>query len=174
MNRSALAGLIARALLVAGLLVSLQVSSSEASGPSELKSFDGATDWANGKPVHMTDLKNKVVVVDFYTSRCSNCLAAVPHLAALYKKYRSQGLQVIGVHTPEMDSEHEISLVNATIKRLGIEYPVAIDNNNEIWNAYHNQYWPSLLIYDKSGRLVYEHAGEGAYSEIDNKIHSLL
>jgi thiol-disulfide isomerase/thioredoxin len=155
-------------------LISVSTLSCFASAPGQLPGFEGATGWVNGDPVSSSQLQNKVVVVDFYTSQCSNCLAAVPHVAELYKKYREQGLVVVGVHTPEMESEHALPLVSATIKRLGIEYPVALDNDTDIWKKYHNQFWPNLLIYDKSGKLAYSHAGEGEYGEIDAKVKSLL
>jgi thiol-disulfide isomerase/thioredoxin len=155
-------------------LISLSTLSCFASAPVQLPGFEGATGWVNGEPVSSSQLRNKVVVVDFYTSQCSNCLAAVPHVAELYKKYKEQGLVVVGVHTPEMESEHALPLVTATIKRLGIEYPVALDNDTEVWKKFHNQYWPNILIYDKSGKLVYSHAGEGEYAEIDAKVKSLL
>jgi thiol-disulfide isomerase/thioredoxin len=139
-----------------------------------IKEFEGIDNWINSAPLSTARLKNKVVLIDFYTSRCSNCLAAVPHVVALYNKYHSKGLEVVGVHTPELDSERKIEVVKATAKRLGIEYPIAVDNDSRTWNAYKNHYWPSLLLFDRDGKLVYQHAGEGAYDEIERKVSSLL
>ena|ERR1700733_2904557 len=140
----------------------------------QLRDFEGIDVWLNSPPLSKTSLKNKVVIIDFYTSRCSNCLAAVPHVVSLYNKYHGKGLEVIGVHTPELESERQIEVVKATAKRLGINYPIAVDNAARTWSAYNNHYWPNLLIFDKAGKLVYQHAGEGAYEEIDLKISSLL
>jgi thiol-disulfide isomerase/thioredoxin len=139
-----------------------------------LKEFDGIEGWINSSPLTLANLKNKVVIIDFYTSRCSNCLAAVPHVVFLYQKYHSKGLEVIGVHTPELASEHQIEVIKATAKKLGINYPIAIDNDSRTWNAYNNHYWPNLLIFDRQGKLVFQHAGEGAYDEIDRKVSALL
>ena len=141
---------------------------------TRLNEFEGIDVWINSSPISIASLKNKVVVIDFYTSRCSNCLAAVPHVVALYHKYHGKGLEVVGVHTPELESERQIEVIKATAKRLGIDYPIAVDNASRTWNAYSNRYWPNLLIFDKEGKLVYQHAGEGAYEEIDLKISSLL
>jgi thiol-disulfide isomerase/thioredoxin len=141
---------------------------------TSLKKFEGISIWINSPPLTLASLKNKVVVIDFYTSGCSNCLAAVPHVVALYRKYHSKGLEVVGVHTPEMEFEHRIPLIKDTARRLGIEYPIAVDNDSETWRAYNNSYWPNLLIFDRDGKLVYEHAGDGAYDEIDRKVASLL
>ncbi len=141
---------------------------------SNLQEFKGISSWLNTQPLTRNDLKGKVVAIDFYTSGCSNCRAAVPHVVALYKKYRDKGLVVVGVHTPESDYERELKTVRSTATQLGIEYPIAIDNQQATWNAYQNQYWPNILIFDRQGKLVYQHAGEGSYDEIDSKVNSLL
>ncbi len=141
---------------------------------SSLKEFAGIETWLNSPPRTLADLKNKVVIIDFYTSRCANCLAAVPHVVTLYRKYHAKGLEVIGVHTPELASERQIEVVKATAKKLGIEYPIVIDNDGRTWNAYNNHYWPNLLIFNRQGKLAFHHAGEGAYEQIDNEVSSLL
>jgi thiol-disulfide isomerase/thioredoxin len=137
---------------------------------NQLKEFEGIDVWINSPPISRATLKNKVVIIDFYTSRCSNCRAAVPHVVALYNKYHGRGLEVVGIHTPELDSERQIEVVKATAKKLGIDYPIAVDNDSRIWNAYNNHYWPNLLLFNKEGKLVYQHAGEGAYDELCSKV----
>jgi thiol-disulfide isomerase/thioredoxin len=134
----------------------------------------GISYWINSSPITASDLKNKVVIVDFYTSQCSNCMAAVPHVVNLYNKYHERSLIVIGIHTPELPSERQRQVIESTAQRLGITYPIAVDNENKTWSEYNNHYWPNLLIFDRSGQLVFQHAGEGAYEEIDAKVAALL
>jgi hypothetical protein len=95
-------------------------------------------------------------------------------VVSLYQKYHQKGLEVIGVHTPELPAEHQIEVIKDTAQRLGISYPIAVDNSASTWNEYNNRYWPNLLVFDRKGRLIYQHAGEGAYDEIDRKVASLL
>lgn len=134
----------------------------------------GATQWLNSPPLTGAMLRDKVVLVDFWTYSCSNCLNALPHVKAWDEKYRAQGLMVIGVHTPEYDAEKNQQNVEQAIKRLGVAYPVAMDNQYAIWNAYENKYWPAQYLIDAKGQLRYQHYGEGAYQEIESKIRELL
>jgi len=113
----------------------------------------GATQWLNSKPLSSEMLRGKVVLVDFWTYSCSNCLNALPHVKAWDEKYRAQGLVVIGVHTPEYDAEKNQQNVEQAIKRLGVTYPVAMDNNYAVWNAYENKYWPAQYLIDAKGKL---------------------
>jgi glutathione peroxidase-family protein len=113
-------------------------------------------------------------LVDFWTYGCYNCVNTLPHVTRLYDTYKDKGLIVIGVHTPEFAFEKSTDAVQAAIKRHGIRYPVAQDNEYATWNAYHNQYWPAQYIIDRSGKIVFEHAGEGQYQEIERKIQELL
>lgn len=136
--------------------------------------FAGISNWFNSQPLKLADLRGKVVLVDFWTYGCVNCVNTLPHVTKLYSKYRDRGLVVIGVHTPEFPFEHSASNVQAALKRHGILYPVAQDNNSQTWNAYGNQYWPAQYIIDQNGKIVFQHAGEGQYEEIDRTVARLL
>lgn len=136
--------------------------------------FAGATTWINSGPLTLDSLRGKVVLIDFWTFQCYNCLNALPHVKALYEKYRKEGFVVIGVHTPELPQERVVENVRREVKRLGITYPVVVDNDYAIWNAYHNQYWPAAYYADASGELRFSHFGEGAYDEQDQAVARLL
>lgn len=136
--------------------------------------FTGITNWFNSKPLTMADLRGKVVMVDFWTYGCVNCVNTLPHVNDLYAKYKDKGLVVVGVHTPEFPFERSASNVQAALKRHGIAYPVAQDNNSKTWNAYRNQYWPAQYIIDQSGKIVFRHAGEGSYDQIERTVAKLL
>ena len=136
--------------------------------------FDGATTWINSAPLTVDSLRGKVVLIDFWTFACYNCLNALPHVKALYEKYRKQGCVVIGVHTPELTHERVIDNVRREVERLGITYPVVVDNDYAIWNAYANQYWPAAYYADATGELRFSHFGEGAYREQDEAVARLL
>jgi Peroxiredoxin len=136
--------------------------------------FAGISNWFNSAPLNMTDLRGKVVLVDFWTYGCVNCVNTLPHVTDLYAKYRDRGLVVVGVHTPEFPFERSASNVQAALKRHGITYPVAQDNDSQTWNAYRNQYWPAQYIVDQSGKIVFQHDGEGQYEQMDRTIARLL
>ncbi|HSQ29813.1 MAG TPA: cytochrome c biogenesis protein CcdA [Gemmatimonadaceae bacterium] len=136
--------------------------------------FAGATTWINSGPLTLDSLRGRVVLVDFWTFQCYNCLNALPHVKALYEKYRKDGFVVIGVHTPELPQERVVENVRREVKRLGITYPVVVDNDYAIWNAYHNQYWPAAYYADASGELRFSHFGEGAYDEQDQAVARLV
>ena len=136
--------------------------------------FSGLTNWQNSAPLTLANLRGKVVLVNFWTYGCVNCVNTLPHVTQLYAKYKDKGLVIVGVHTPEFPFERSASNVQAALKRHGITYPVAQDNNSATWNAWRNQYWPAQYIVDPSGRIVYSHAGEGAYDEIDRTVGKLL
>jgi thiol-disulfide isomerase/thioredoxin len=136
--------------------------------------FTGISNWFNSKPLTIADLRGKVVLVDFWTYGCVNCVNTLPHVTELYAKYKDRGLVVVGVHTPEFPFERSASNVQAALKRHGITYPVAQDNDSQTWNAYRNQYWPAQYIIDQSGRIVFQHAGEGRYDEIERTVARLL
>jgi thiol-disulfide isomerase/thioredoxin len=136
--------------------------------------FVGITNWFNSAPLNIADLRGKVVLVDFWTYGCVNCVNTLPHVTALYEKYKDRGLVVVGVHTPEFPFERSAGNVQAALKRHGITYPVAQDNDSKTWNAYRNQYWPAQYIVDRNGRIVFQHAGEGQYEEIERTIAGLL
>jgi thiol-disulfide isomerase/thioredoxin len=153
-----------------GRAAPLAVAAAEETAPD----FTGISNWFNSKPLSIADLRGKVVLVDFWTYGCVNCVNTLPHVTDLYAKYRDRGLVVVGVHTPEFPFEHSAANVQAALKRHGITYPVAQDNDSRTWNAYRNQYWPAQYIIDQSGRIVFQHAGEGRYDEIDRTISQLL
>jgi len=134
----------------------------------------GAAAWLNSEPLTPASLQGKVVLVDFWTYGCSNCLNALPSVKGWAEKYKAQGLIVIGVHTPEFAYEKELSNVQRSVRDLGITYPVALDNNYTIWRAFHNQYWPSQYLIDRTGHILYIHAGEGDYAQIELAIQQLL
>ena len=136
--------------------------------------FSGISNWFNSAPLNIADLRGKVVLVDFWTYGCVNCVNTLPHVTELYAKYRDRGLVVVGVHTPEFPFERSASNVQAALKRHGISYPVAQDNDSQTWNAWHNQYWPAQYIVDQNGKIVYQHDGEGQYEQIDRTIARLL
>jgi thiol-disulfide isomerase/thioredoxin len=136
--------------------------------------FPGATKWLNGGPLTPDALKGKVVLVEFWTFECINCLNALPYVKALYAKYKDRGFTVVGVHTPEFPAERVVSNVQQQVRDLGITFPVVIDNDDKIWNAWGNEYWPALYFVDTHGRVRYHHFGEGAYDEEDRVVQKLL
>ncbi len=134
----------------------------------------GATQWLNSPPLAIESLRGKVVLVDFWTYSCINCLRTLPYLKAWNEKYRDQGLVIIGVHAPEFAFEKDQHNVEQAIRDLGITYPVVLDNDYAIWNAYKNEYWPAHYLIDAQGKIRHEHFGEGAYQETEQMIQSLL
>jgi cytochrome c biogenesis protein CcdA/thiol-disulfide isomerase/thioredoxin len=140
----------------------------------QLPDLKGAVQWLNSEPLTAEQLKGKVVLVDFWTYSCINCLRSLPYVKAWADKYRDQGLVVIGVHAPEFAFERDVKNVTKAMKDLGINYPVAIDNDYKIWRAFDNQYWPAHYFADAQGRIRYHHFGEGAYDESERVIQELL
>ncbi|MFK0164903.1 cytochrome c biogenesis protein DipZ [Rhizobium sp. NPDC090279] len=137
-------------------------------------SLDGAVQWLNSPPLTAAGLKGKVVLVDFWTYSCINCLRAIPYVEAWAQKYRDQGLVVIGVHAPEFAFEKNVDNVKKAIADLGITYPVAIDNNYAIWRAFDNEYWPAHYFIDAQGQVRHHHFGEGDYDQSERVIQQLL
>jgi thiol-disulfide isomerase/thioredoxin len=136
--------------------------------------FVGTGAWFNSPPLKMAGLRGKVVLVEFWTFACINCLHVTPHLKQWHARYASQGLVIVGVHTPELDEEYAPENVEAAVRRLGIGYPVVLDNAYRTWNAYRNQYWPALYLVDREGNVVYRHYGEGDYDATEGEIRRLL
>jgi cytochrome c biogenesis protein CcdA/thiol-disulfide isomerase/thioredoxin len=134
----------------------------------------GATEWLNSPPLTPEGLRGKVVLVDFWTYSCINCLRAIPYVRAWAEKYKDQGLVVIGVHAPEFAFEKNIDNVRRAVRDLKVEYPVAIDNAYAIWRAFGNQYWPAHYFIDAEGRIRHHHFGEGDYEESELAIRALL
>lgn len=136
--------------------------------------FAGITHWINAPPLTLQSLRGKVVLVDFWTFECINCLHTLPQVKALDARYRDQGLVVVGVHTPELPAERDTGNLLAAVKRLGITYPVAQDNGFATWNAWHNAYWPAQYVVDAQGRVVYVHIGEGGQARIESAVRDAL
>lgn len=136
--------------------------------------FTGIDNWVNSPPLKLSQLRGKVVLVEFWTFGCINCLNVGPYVKQWHERYRDQGLVVVGVHTPEYDEEKDLGNVREAVKRLGITYPVAQDNGYATWNAWSNQYWPAVYLVDKEGRVAYRRYGEGAYAATEAKIKELL
>ncbi|MCX8996237.1 cytochrome c biogenesis protein DipZ [Rhizobiaceae bacterium BDR2-2] len=141
---------------------------------SIVPSFDGAVEWLNSPSLTMSELKGKVVLVDFWTYSCINCLRAIPYVRAWAEKYRDQGLVVIGVHSPEFAFEKRIDNVRRATQTLAIDYPVAVDNDYAIWRTFNNQYWPAHYFIDAEGRVRHHHFGEGEYEQSERVIQQLL
>ncbi|MGF6773659.1 cytochrome c biogenesis protein CcdA/thiol-disulfide isomerase/thioredoxin [Paraburkholderia sp. GAS199] len=139
-----------------------------------LPTLNGAVQWLNSPPLTVQDLRGKVVLVDFWTYSCINCLRSLPYVKAWAQKYKDQGLVVIGVHAPEFAFERNIDNVKKATHDLGVDYPVAIDNNYAIWRALNNQYWPAHYFVDAKGQIRYHHFGEGDYAESEKVIQQLL
>ena len=163
-----------------GLIDRLQPATKTAGQPAPLPvlgtfpPLTGAVDWLNSPPLTAEGLKGKVVVVEFWTYSCINCLRTLPYLRAWAERYKDQGLVVIGVHTPEFAFERKVDNVRKALTDLKIDYPVAIDSDYAIWQAFGNEYWPALYFIDAQGRIRHEHFGEGDYDGSERVIRQLL
>jgi thiol-disulfide isomerase/thioredoxin len=140
----------------------------------ELPSFGGATGWLNSPPLTVAGLSGHVVLVDFWTYTCINWLRQLPYVRAWAGKYSSQGLIVVGVHTPEFAFERNVDNVSRAVREMRIEYPVALDNDYAVWSAFDNHYWPALYFADAGGLIRHHHFGEGAYQQSEMVIQQLL
>ena len=136
--------------------------------------FTGLERWYNSAPLAMAGLRGRVVLVDFWTHECINCIHTLPHVLAWDRDFRAQGLTIVGVHTPEFDRERVAANVEAAIARWGIRYPVAQDNSFATWKAWRNQYWPAFYLVDRRGRIRYRHFGEEDYDVTEAAIRALL
>lgn len=140
----------------------------------ELPSLDGAVAWLNSPPLTREGLRGKVVLVDFWTYSCVNCLRTLPYVRAWYEKYRDQGLVVVGVHAPEFAFEKDLGNVRRAVADLKVDYPVAVDNDYAIWRGFNNEYWPAHYFIDAQGRIRHHRFGEGAYEQSEAVIRELL
>jgi cytochrome c biogenesis protein CcdA/thiol-disulfide isomerase/thioredoxin len=136
--------------------------------------FKGVDSWINSKPLTLASLRGKVVLVDFWTYSCINCLRTLPYVERWYETYRKAGLVVVGVHTPEFAFEHVPANVERAVQSLGVRYPVALDNGYGTWTAWGNRYWPAKYFVDRSGHVRYAHFGEGEYERTEAVIRTLL
>jgi thiol-disulfide isomerase/thioredoxin len=136
--------------------------------------FTGITSYINTNATKLSDLKGKVVLVDFWTYSCINCIRTLPYLVDWNQKYSDKGLVIVGVHSPEFEFEKNIDNVKQAVTRFGIKYPVLLDNDHGTWNAFQNSYWPRKYLVDSDGYIRYDHIGEGGYVETENAIKNLL
>jgi cytochrome c biogenesis protein CcdA/thiol-disulfide isomerase/thioredoxin len=136
--------------------------------------LSGATAWINSAPLTFAALRGKVVLVDFWTYSCINCLRTLPYIKAWNEKYKDSGLVIIGVHTPEFPFEKDEANVRKAVKDLGVAYPVAMDNDYKIWRSFNNEYWPADYFIDAGGNIRFHHFGEGSYEESEKWIRTLL
>lgn len=140
----------------------------------ELKALNLATAWLNSKPLTSMDLKGKVVLINFWTYTCINWIRTLPYIRAWAEKYQDKGLVIIGVHTPEFAFEKDLENVRNLTRDLGVEFPVAVDNDYNIWNAFNNRYWPALYFIDSKGKVRHQQFGEGKYEQAEKLIRELL
>lgn len=163
-----------KSLAAASLFVVCAVQAAPQSASVAAPEFTGIEKWLNSDPLTLQSLRGKVVLVDFWTYTCINCIRTLPYVTRWYQQYKDQGFVVVGVHTPEFPFERSTKNVSQAMERLGIEYPVAQDNRYATWDAYRNQYWPAAYLIDKHGQIVYRHFGEGKYKETEAEIQRLL
>jgi cytochrome c biogenesis protein CcdA/thiol-disulfide isomerase/thioredoxin len=140
----------------------------------QLPDLQGATTWLNSAPLTRESLRGKVVLIDFWTFACINCQHALPYVRAWHEKYKDQGLVVIGVHSPEFAFERRVENVQRAARDMGLEFPIAVDNNFAIWRSFSNQYWPAHYFVDAEGRIRFHHFGEGDYERSEQVIRQLL
>ncbi|MEH1835690.1 MAG: thioredoxin family protein [Nostoc sp.] len=144
------------------------------SAGKSLPEFQGISQWLNSTPLSIADLKGSVVLIQFWTFACINCQRTLPYITRWHRQYESQGLKVIGIHTPEFAFERDTNNIKKALRQHQITYPVPVDNEYKTWNAYENQYWPHMFLADRQGSLQYDHIGEGAYEKIEQTIRQLL
>lgn len=137
-------------------------------------SLAGGRGWLNSPPLTPADLLGKVVVYDFWTYSCVNCLRTLPHLQSMYRRYHAEGLEIIGIHSPEFDFERQHGNVTQAVSDLGVTWPVLFDDDMEVWQAFNNNYWPAQYVADRDGRVRAHHIGEGDYSQKEDEVRALL
>jgi thiol-disulfide isomerase/thioredoxin len=137
--------------------------------------FTGLTNWINSPEIgSMRELRGKVVLIDFWTFGCINCIRTLPHVQKWHQTYKDRGLVVLGIHAPEFNYEKKLDNVIAAVKKYGLTFPVAIDNKFQLWRTYKNRYWPAMYLIDKEGIVRYMHFGEGRYQDTEAAIVQLL
>ncbi|WP_367160377.1 thioredoxin family protein [Kozakia baliensis] len=170
--------LFALSLLAAGSILAPAIPSpamaQELSDEGRMPSLSGATHWFNSPPLTTQALRGKVVLVDFWTYSCINCLREMPYIRAWAEKYKNSGLVVIGVHAPEFEFEKKTDNIQKAISRFHVDFPVAVDNDRSIWNGFNNEYWPAAYFIDAQGRIRHHHFGEGGYATSERIIQTLL
>jgi thiol-disulfide isomerase/thioredoxin len=179
-QKAFLLGIVLAAIV--GLILYLGGSKSSRPGANTSGSVSGGvpeitnpSGFVNSEPFKLSDLiGKKVIIVDFWTYSCINCQRTLPYINAWYEKYKDNGLEIVGIHTPEFDFEKELNNVQAAVDKYQIKYPVVLDNDYSTWGAYQNRYWPHKFLIDINGKIVYDHIGEGGYEETEAKIQELL
>ncbi|HLC68708.1 MAG TPA: redoxin family protein [Candidatus Bilamarchaeaceae archaeon] len=174
--------LVGIVVLVALLFVFLNaLPSLDAAVPSdttvrmEAPELQGIEAYINSAPFTLSEhVGQKVILIDFWTYTCINCIRTLPYLKSWHAQYADDGLLIVGVHAPEFEFEKRLENVQAAVQQYGIPYPVVLDNDHATWNAYHNRYWPAKYLINKEGRIVYTHFGEGAYDETERQIVAAL
>lgn len=136
--------------------------------------YQNEKQWINGKPVKLGNLAGKVVLIDFWTYSCINCIRTIPYLKKIYEKYKNKRFALIGIHTPEFEFEKEIGNVKYAVKKHGIQWPVLSDPSRNNWENYGNKYWPRVAVVDGNGNILFEHVGEQGYWKIDSIINDEL
>lgn len=170
----------ATSLLVLAAVVVLVADLTMASAPAQdtaaapAPQFGGIETWINSPPLALDRLRGQVVLVDFWTYSCVNCLNHLPYVRKWSETYRDQDLAVVGIHTPEFAFEKSTRNVEEAVARLQIRYPVALDNDYATWKSFGNHFWPAVYLIDRQGHVVYSHFGEGRYQATEDKIRALL
>ena len=154
--------------------MSANVSTGAPKVEGDMPELAGATGWLNSKPLTRASLRGKVVVLDFWTYSCINCLRALPYVNAWYEHYKDSGLVIIGVHSPEFEFEKDTDNVRKAMEKFAIRYPVALDSNMAVWKAFNNRFWPAHYFVDPQGRIRGHHFGEGKYARSERIIRQLL
>jgi len=152
----------------------LQIDKSKFIKTPELTGISGYINTANNKPIKLSDYKGKVILLDFWTYSCINCIRTIPYLSSWYDRYSDQGFIIIGVHSPEFDFEKIPDNVKDAVNKFGIKYPVVLDSDHKTWAAYQNNYWPRHYLIDTQGYIRDDHIGEGGYNETEKTIQTLL
>ena len=181
-RRYGVVAIVLAGIAVVAVLVAVQRSPTSVAGRVNVEKLPvgpaapalEAEGWLNSKPLGAADLAGKVVVYDFWTYSCVNCVRTLPYLRSWYERYQRDGLVIVGVHTPEFEFEKSDDNVTKAVKRLDVTWPVAFDDGMTIWNSFGNRYWPAKYITDREGRVRYVHYGEGAYDETQNVLRKLL
>ena len=164
--------LVVLVFAAAGLAGCMRSSSAHSYGPAP--EFVGIEGWLNSPPLSIEGLRGKVVLVEFWTHRCINCLHTLPYTIQWHQRYESRGLVVVGIHTPETEEEAQVPGLQAAIRELGITFPVALDGAYGTWDAYNNKVWPASYLINREGEIVRKHVGEGDYAETEAAIVALL
>jgi len=170
----ALAGVAVAAVVLATRTNPSSVGGADVQGSGRTAPPLAAKGWINSPPLTPAALAGKVVVYDFWTYSCVNCVRTIPYVRSWYDRYKAEGLVVIGVHSPEFDFEKNHANVQKAVTKLGVDYPVALDDDMTIWNAFGNQYWPADYIFNRSGKEADTHFGEGGYAQTETLLRKLL